>query len=109
MAIDWTHVGQDVEAAVVDVIKARWSTVSVAAGAQIQAMISIGRSIEQSHNDGRLTTLEYNTLRSAEENALEGILIAYEAIGIVIAEQAAQAAWNVISQALIKGAGIVFA
>ena len=108
MAIDWTQVGKDVEVAAVDVLKDHWSSVSAAAGAQIQAMISIGQSIEQSQNQGRLTRLEYNTLRSAEKSALEVILSAYEAIGIVIAEQAAHAAWDVISQALIRGAGVAF-
>jgi len=72
-------------------------------------MISIGQSIEQSNSQGRLTSLEYNTLKSMQKNALEGILNAYEAVGIVVAEQAADAAWNVLSQALIKGAGIAFA
>jgi hypothetical protein len=109
MAIDWTQVGREAEAAVIDVLEGNWSTVSTAAGPQIQAMISIGQSIEQSYNQGRLTQLEYNTLRSAEKNAFEGILSGYEAIGIVVAEQAADAAWNVISQALIKGAGVAFA
>ena len=71
-------------------------------------MIAIGQSIEQSHNEGSLTALEYNTLRSAQKNALEGILSAYEAVGIVAAEQAADAAWNILSRALIKGAGIAF-
>ena len=108
MAIDWTQVGEDVEAAVINVLKGSWNTVSTAASAQIQGMISIGQSIEQSHNQGRLTPLEYNTLRSAQKNALEGILSSYEAVGIVVAEQAATAAWNVVSQALLK-AGVAFA
>jgi hypothetical protein len=108
MAIDWTQVEKDVEAAAIDVLKDHWSTVSAAAGAQIQAMIGIGQSIEQSQNQGRLTRLEYNTLDSAQKSALEVILSAYEAIGTVVAEQAAHAAWNVISQALIKGVGIAF-
>ena len=109
MAVDWTEVGKAVEAAVAQVLAGSWSSVSIAAGVQLQAMISIGQSIEQSQNQGRLTPLEYNTLRSAHTNALEGILSGYEAIGIVVAEQAADAAWNVISQALMKGAGVAFA
>jgi hypothetical protein len=109
MSIDWTQVSKNVEAAVINVLKGSWGTVSAAAGPQVQAMLSIGQTIEQSHNQGRLTPLEYNTLRSAQKNALEGILSGYEAIGIVVAEQAAEAAWNVISQALLKGAGIAFA
>jgi hypothetical protein len=37
-------------------------------------------------------------------NALEGILSAYEAVAIVVAEQAPTAAWNVLANAL-KTAG----
>jgi len=109
MAINWTQVGKDVEAAVINVLKGSWSIVSTAAGPQIQAMISIGQSIDQSNNQGHLTSLEYNTLKAMQKRALGGILSAYEAVGIVVAEQTADAAWDVISQALIKGAGIAFA
>jgi hypothetical protein len=109
MAIDWNQVGKDVEAAVMNVLKGSWGTVSTAAGPQIQAMIAIGQSIEQSNSQGRLTPLEYDTLKAMQKRAFAGILHSYEAVGIVIAEQAADAAWNVISQALIKGAGIAFA
>jgi hypothetical protein len=108
MAIDWREVGPEVTTAVMMVLGNSWQTVSNAAGTQIQAMISIGQSIEQSRNAGKLTQLEYNSLQSMQENALEGILSSYEAVGIVVAQQAAEAAWNVISQALVTG-GVGFA
>ena len=107
--IDWNQVGKDVENAVIGVLGTSWRTVSSAAGPQIQAMITIGQSIEQENSQGQLTPLEYNTLRSMQKNALEGILSGYEAIGIVTAEQAADAAWGVISKALQSAAGIAFA
>jgi hypothetical protein len=66
-------------------------------------MVSIGQGIEQSRNAGKLTELEYNSLQSKQKNALEGILSSYEAVGIVVAQQAAEAAWNVITQALVTG------
>lgn len=108
MAIDWQQVGAAVTNAVMMVLGNSWQTVSNAAGPQIQAMISIGQSIEQSKNTGKLTELEYNSLGSMYKNALEGILSSYEAVGIVVAQQAAEAAWNVISQALVTG-GVAFA
>jgi hypothetical protein len=108
MAIDWQQVGVEVTNVVVMVLGNSWQLVSNAAGPQIQAMIIVGQSIEQSNNSGMLTELEYNSLRSMQKNALEGILSSYEAVGIVVAEQAAQAAWNVISQALVT-AGVGFA
>ena len=67
-------------------------------------MITVGQSIERSRNAGKLTDLEYDSLQSMQKNALKGILSSYEAVGILVAEQAAQAAWGVVSQALMTGA-----
>ncbi len=108
MAIDWGQVGTGVKNAVIKVLGNSWQTVSGAAGPQVEAMVSVGRSIEQSYNAHTLSEAEYQSLRSMQKNALEGILSSYEAVGIVVAEQAADAAWNVISQALLK-AGLAFA
>lgn len=108
MAIDWQQVGAEVTNVVGGVLGNSWQYISNAAGPQIQAMLTVGLSIEQSKNVGKLTELEYNSLRSMEVNALEGILSSYAAVGIVVAEQAAQAAWGVISQALLN-AGVSFA
>ncbi len=108
MAIDWQQVGAEVTNVVVMVLGNSWQTVSNAAGPQIQAMINVAQSIEQSRNVRKLTELEYNSLRSMQKNALEGILISYETVGIVVAEQAAEAAWNIISQTLLK-TGVGFA
>jgi len=108
MPIDWQQVSTDVKTAVLQVLGNSWQTVSTAAGPQLAAMVSIGQSIEQSNAAGTLSQTEYQSLRSMEKNAFEGILSSYAAVGIVVAEQAADAAWNVISQALLK-AGLAFA
>jgi hypothetical protein len=108
MPIDWQQVGTDVKTAVLQVLGNSWQTVSTAAGPQLEAMVSIGQGIEQSYAAGTLTQLEYQSLRSMEKNALEGILSSYAAVTIVVAEQAADAAWSVVSQALLK-AGLAFA
>lgn len=108
MSVDWQQVATDVKNAVLKVLGNSWQTVSSAAGPQLEAMVSIGQNVEQSYNAHRLSEVEYKSLRSMEKNALEGILSSYEAVGIVVAEQAADAAWNVIAQALLK-AGIAFA
>ena len=108
MPVNWKQVGTDVVIAVLNVVGNSWQLVSMAASPQLDSMVRIGASIEQSFHAGHLTELEYKSLRSMQKNALEGILSSYEAIGIVVAEQAADAAWNVISQALVK-AGVAFA
>jgi len=56
-------------------------------------------NVEKSQNNGTLTKLENDTLKSMEKKALEGILSAYEAIGIVVAEQAT-ATCNMLATAL---------
>jgi len=106
--INWGQVGNDVKTAVSGVLGSSWNIVSSAAGPQIQAMINIAQMIEQSYSQGNLTKDEYDTLRSNQKNALEGVLSSYAAVGIVVAEQAADAAWAVVSRALQSGAGVAF-
>ncbi len=108
MPVDWGQVGTDVESAVMKVLGSSWQTVATGARPQLQAMISIGQHIETSYAAHKLTEAEYKSLRAMQKRALEGILSTYEAIGIVVAEQAADAAWNVVSAALLK-AGVAFA
>ena len=86
MAIDWQAVGAEVTNVVMRILGNSWQTVSNAAGPQIEAMVTVGQSIERSRNAGELTELEYNSLQSMQKNALEGILSSYEAVGIVAAE-----------------------
>jgi hypothetical protein len=102
-AINWGQVGNDVRTAVMNVLGGAWGTASRAAVPQIEAMITIGQDIARDAGSGALTQSEYDSLKSMEKNALEGILSAYEAVGIVAAEQAATAAWNVLANALRAG------
>ena len=44
MPIDWSQVGKDGDAALISVLKANWSTVSTAAGPQLQALITVGKA-----------------------------------------------------------------
>ena len=106
-AINWTQVGDEAITAAKNVLSGSWNNVSKAALPQIEAMISIGRSIEQDKINGTLTQSEYELLEAMQKNAMKGILSSYEAVGIVVAEQAATAAWNVLASAL-KGAGVAF-
>jgi hypothetical protein len=107
--VNWPVVQSEVEASVKAVLGNAWDTAATAAGPQIEAMVAIGQNIETEYARGGLDEEGYNTLRSMQKNALEGILSGYKAIGILTAEQAADAAWNVVSGALLAAAGIPFA
>jgi hypothetical protein len=109
MAIDWTQVGSDVQKAVVGVLGANWQTVKTGASAQITALLMVGQSIETDAAAGTITELEYKSLKASQETALSGILHSYEAIGIVVAQQAAAAAWNVVCAAISKAYALPFA
>ena len=98
MAIDWSKVGSSVEKAVSDVLGADLNIVVPAAKAQIAALIQIGQSIEDDRDT--LSLAEYNGLRLSQQRAVEGVLSAQEGISIVVAEQAAAAAWDAVAQAL---------
>jgi hypothetical protein len=107
--VNWQQVGTDVETAVKNVLGGAWQNVSGSAGPQIQALASVAQNIEKKYENNKLSEDEYKSLRAMQKNALEGILSSDRAIGIVVAEQAADAAWTVVSSALLKGAGIPFA
>ena len=79
-------------------VGADWRVVAPAAKAQITALLQIAQAIEAGRND--LSPDEYDALRLSQQRALEGVLASYAAISIVVAEQAAAAAWNVVAQAL---------
>ena len=106
MAIDWSTVGRDVENAVVGVLGANFQVVRRAAQAQIAALVSTGQSIEAEKDE--MTALEYQSLEDANRGALAGVLHTIEGITIVVAEQAAAAAWQVVASALKASLGLPF-
>ena len=98
MAIDWSNIGSAVEQAVAAVVGADWAIVRPAARAQLTALVEIAQAIEADRDN--MSAAEYNGLRLSQQRALEGVLASYAAISIVVAEQAAAAAWSVVAQAL---------
>jgi hypothetical protein len=98
MAVDWSKVSTQIMNALVGVLAKDWKTVEPAASAQIAALVQIGQTIEAKR--ATMTSSEYEGLRISQQRAMEGILASYAAITIVVAEQAAAAAWSVIAQAL---------
>ena len=108
MPIDWGQVGLATLVAAKNIVGANWAHVAIPAAEQIKALVAIGEHIEAEHAAGRMTQENYDMLRSMEKNAVEGVLSADKGIGIVIAEQAAAAAWDVVETALGTVAGFAF-
>jgi hypothetical protein len=98
MPIDWSNVGSAVEQSVASVVGADWAVVAPAAKAQLTALVETAQAIEADRD--QMSAAEYNGLRLSQQRALEGVLASYAAISIVVAEQAAAAAWSVVAQAL---------
>lgn len=102
MSINWSQVEASVVSAVKGVLKGDWSAVSAGAQAQIKALVHAGQEIEIALNSNppQISKSDYQALMVSAHRAIEGVLQTYEAIGIVIAEQAAAAALNVVVNAL---------
>ncbi|MBV8188045.1 MAG: hypothetical protein JOY64_29870 [Alphaproteobacteria bacterium] len=105
MAIDWNKVATDALDAAKNVVGAEWSNVATPAGQQVTALVAIGQQIETDFAAGKMDQSQYSMLKAMQKNAISGVLSAYTGIGIVVAEQAAAAAWNVVATALGSLAG----
>jgi hypothetical protein len=105
-AVNWAQVLQESINAAKDVLAGKWPLVQQAASAQITALIENAKSIEDNKAD--MTQDEYELVKRIQTRALSGVLAGFEAIGIVAAEQAAAAAWNVAAGALKTATGFAF-
>jgi hypothetical protein len=106
MAVEWAQVLTDAIKAAESRLGGNWTLVQQAATIQVTALIENAKSIEDNKN--AMTPDEYEFVKRIQTRALSGVLAGFEAIGIVAAEQAAEAAWNVAAAALKTEAGIFF-
>ncbi len=70
------------------------------------ALIENAKGIEDDKD--AMTPDEYELVKRIQKRAFAGTLSGYEAIGIVAAELAAEAAWNVVADALRTATGLAF-
>ena len=106
MSVNWAQVLSDALKAAETVLVGKWPMVQKAATAQITALIENAKSIED--NKEAMTPEEYELVKRIQKRALAGVLAGFEAIGIVAAEQAADAAWGVAATALKVATGLPF-
>lgn len=104
--VNWNLVlGQAVDAAK-GAIGEKWPLVSRSATQQVSLLIANASFIEE--NAGEMTELEYRVVTKNQQRAFESVLTGFEAISIVVAEQAFEAAWGVIAGALKTATGLPF-
>ncbi len=99
---DWAATASEALDAAEKVLAVSWERVAGPATAQIEAIAKIAAKMELEYaaDPASLSPDDYQSLRSVEMNALKGIFSAYQGIGILAAEQAADAAWAVFATAL---------
>src|ERR1700709_123961 len=95
---DWTTVYQQAAAAVATSLGATWTVVEPTMEHSVQMLVDTAAYIEV--NKASLSQDDCNLLTTNQTLAMKNVLLGYEAIGIVAAEQAVAAAWGVISAAL---------
>jgi hypothetical protein len=104
--VDWESVLVNALSAAKDVLADKWPMARRAATAQMAALIENARGIED--DKASLTPDEYELVKRIQKRAFAGVLAGFEAIGIVTAEQAAEAAWNVVADSLRTATGLAF-
>ncbi|MCR0985232.1 hypothetical protein [Roseomonas populi] len=106
MAVDWDGVFSTARQAALARLNSNLPLLLHTVETQTAAMVSNGRFIEE--NKETMTAEEYEMIQRIQIRATEGVFKAFEGIGIVAAQQAAEAAWEVVAEALRAAAGVAF-
>ncbi len=106
MAVDWDKVLSNAGQAALSKLNSNLPLVANAVKAQTAAMVANGKFIEE--NKHLMTAAEYDMVKRSHTLAAESVFKSFEAIGIVAAQQAAEAAWDVMAAALKTATGISF-
>lgn len=96
--INWNNVGTQILQTVVNVVHGAWTTVTPAIDAQLQRLVAAGQRIETEHEI--MQQAEYDDLKQTLSSTLQFTLLVSEGIGLVVAQQAAAAAWNTLVSAI---------
>ena len=102
MATDWNAVLTQALAAAEESLAGNWGTVAPAASHSISLLIQTGQYIS---DHPELSEPVRKMLADNQKLAMKGVLLGYEDIGILAAEQAVAAAWSVVSQAITTAIG----
>ncbi len=104
--VNWSAVLEQAVDAARAAIGEKWPLVARAATQQTSMLAANAAFIEENAAD--MTELEYKLVTKNQQRAFESVLSGFEAISIVVAEQAFEAAWGVILGALKSATRLPF-
>jgi hypothetical protein len=102
-SIDWNAVGREAITAAITSLGASWDKVRPTTQPSIQLLVQTGQYIVD--NYANLSEIERRLLEEGQRLAIKNVLLAYEDIGILAAEQAVAAVWAVIEKAIKTALG----
>ncbi len=102
MGLDVNATAQQMVSAAVGVIGGKWNRVKAYAAPEFLKIAHTLAGIEAAKLNGEITEQEAHILLDMQKNASRSVLIASETMGIVVAEQAINAALAVVRDAVNK-------
>jgi len=96
--MDWSNVLKQAIAAAEGSLAGNWAQVAPAAQHSIELLLQTGQYIATHQN---LPAPELQMLEDNQKLAMKNVLLGYQDVGIVMAEQAVAAAWAVVNQAIL--------
>jgi hypothetical protein len=103
MPVDWNAILHQAIAAAGQSLAANWATVAPSAEHSIGLLLQTAEYIAA--NKDTLSAPEQKMLVDNQKLAMQNVLLGYEDVGILAAEQAVAAAWAVINGALMTAIG----
>jgi hypothetical protein len=96
----------DMLAAAEKVLKVHWNDVRPFAEAEMQKLAATAVQIETGHTAGNLSDAQAKILLRMQANASQAVLTAVETVGMIAAQDAINAAIQVLAQAVNTAVGI---
>ena len=106
--IDTTSLVQNMLAAVKQVLQLHWSDVRPFAETEMQKLAATAAQIETGQAEGTITQAQAQILLSMQANASQAVLTAVETVGMIAAQDAINAAIQVLTAAINKAIGFAF-
>jgi hypothetical protein len=106
MTLNAEQLGDDMLAAIKPVLQTHWGKAAPYATAEVQKLAICAVQIEAGYKSGELSPEEARILRDMQASASRAALTTIETIGLITAQDAINAALQVLTAAVNKAVGI---